>query len=129
MLVLDNLDDDIMLSIPQADASEPQPGSRNDQLRRPLSAYLPQSQNGAILITTRTTSVTTKLVEPRDVIAVDPMTDVDAITLLKKKLDVTTDDGDLRVLAHILEYMPLAIVQATAYISAKRSEIQRTTIY
>ena len=59
-----------------------------------------------------------KLVEPRDVIVVDPMTDMDAITLLKK-LDVPADDGELRELACILEYMPLAIVQATAYIQQK----------
>jgi hypothetical protein len=54
--------------------------------------------------------VTTKLVEPRDVIVIDPMTDMDAITLLKKKLDVSADNSDLRELACILEYMPLTIV-------------------
>jgi hypothetical protein len=60
-----------------------------------------------------------KLVEPRDVIIVDLITDMDAITLLKKKLDVPADDGDLRELTCILEYMPLAIVQAAAYIQQK----------
>jgi Tetratricopeptide repeat len=119
VLVLDNLDDDAVLSFPQAAASRAQSSDRDDQLRRPLSAYLPQSQNGVILITTRTRSVVTKLVEPRDVIVVDPMTDMDATTLLKKKLDVPTDDGDLQELAYILEYMPLAIVQAAAYIQQK----------
>ena len=86
------------------------------QLRRPLSAYLPQSENGAILITTRTRSVATTFVEARDVIVVDPMNDTDAVTLLKKKLDMPTGDGDLQELAQILEYMLLAIVQAAAYI-------------
>jgi tetratricopeptide (TPR) repeat protein len=116
VLVLDNLDNDDVLSIPQAATLGAQFGDRDDQLRRSLSAYLPQSQNGAILITTRTRSMVTTLVEPRDVIIVDPMTDIDAITLLKKKLDTPVDDGDLRELAYILEYMPLAIVQAAVYI-------------
>jgi Tetratricopeptide repeat len=142
VLILDNLDDDAVLSIPQAAVPRAQPSDKEDQLRRPLSAYLPQSQNGVILITTRTRSVAMKLVEPRDVIVVDPMTDMDAITLLKKKLDVPTDNGDLRELACILEYMPLAIVQASAYIQQKgarysvrqyieafqRSEKQKTSL-
>lgn len=86
VLVLDNLDDDAVPSIPQAAASRAQSGYREDQPRRPLSAYLPQSQNGVILTTTGTRSVATKLVEPRDVIVVDPMTDINATTLLKEEV-------------------------------------------
>lgn len=44
------------------------------------------------------------------------MTNMNATTLLKKKLDVPVDDSDLEELACILKYMPLAIVQAAAYI-------------
>jgi hypothetical protein len=40
-----------------------------------------KSENRAILITTRMKSVATKLVEPRDMIVVNPMTDRDAIAL------------------------------------------------
>jgi hypothetical protein len=119
VLVLDNLDDDIVLSSPQTAASRAQSGDKDDKLRRPLSTYLPQSQNGVILITTRTRSVATKLVEPQDLIVVNLMTDMDATTLLKKKLDVPANDGDLRELACLLEYMPLAIVQAATYIQQK----------
>jgi hypothetical protein len=50
--------------------------------------------------------VVTKLVEPRDIIPVDPMTNTDAIKLLQKKLD----KDDLKELVSILEYVPLAIV-------------------
>jgi tetratricopeptide (TPR) repeat protein len=121
LLVLDNLDDNTVLSTPQADALRAQSGNGDGQLRRPLSAYLPQSENGTILITTRTRSVAIKLVEPRDVIPVDPMIDVDAIMLLKNKLDAPADDDDLHELARILEYMPLAIVQAAAYIQQKEA--------
>ena len=63
VLTLDNLDDDTVLLTPEATVPIVQAGG-DGQLRRPLSAYLPQSQNGNILITTRTRSVATKLVEP-----------------------------------------------------------------
>jgi hypothetical protein len=96
-----------------------QPDEVHGYLRRPLSAYLPQSLNGKILITTRTKSVASKLVEPRDIILVDPMIDMDAIELLQKKLEGVPDEHDLKELAGLLEYMPLAIVQAAAYIQEK----------
>lgn len=95
MLVLDNLDDEAVLSVPQATASKAQSSEVDNQLRRPLSAYLPQSLNGKILITTRTRSVVTKLAELRDIIPVDPMTDPDAIKLLQKKLDGVQHKHDL----------------------------------
>jgi tetratricopeptide (TPR) repeat protein len=119
LLVLDNLDNDAVLSAPDAAASRAQSSDTDGSLQRPWSAYLPQSEHGAILITTRTRSVATKLVEPRDIIPVEPMTDQDAVTLLKKKLDQPADGVDLEELASTLEYMPLAIVQAAAYIQLK----------
>jgi hypothetical protein len=119
LLVLDNVDDDAVLSTPQTSALMAHVSGGDAQLRRPLSAYLPQSENGVILITTRTRSVATTLVEARDAIVVNPMNDTDAVTLLKKKLDKPTRDSDLQELAQILEYMLLAIVQAAAYIQQK----------
>lgn len=68
-----------------------------------------------ILITTRTIRVVLKFIEARDVI-VDLIIDLNVITLLKKKLDMTINNNDLRMLARILEYIPLTIVQAAAYI-------------
>lgn len=59
---------------------------RYGQLQRSLTAYLPQSRNGAMLITKRTRSVATKPVKPRDIIPVEPMTDKGSTTLLKNKL-------------------------------------------
>jgi hypothetical protein len=117
--VLDSLDNDAVLSTPQAATSKAQTSGRASQLRPPLSVYLPQSQHGVGLVTTRTRSVATKLVEPRDIIPVEPMTAKDVITLLKKKLDQPVNDDDLRELADNLEYMPPVIVQAAAYIQQK----------
>jgi hypothetical protein len=63
--------------------------------------------------------VATKLVELRDIILVEPMINTDAIELLQKKLDRVREEHDLKELASILEYMPLAMVQAAAYIRQK----------
>ena len=119
LLVLDNLDNVSVLFTSQEVAPKPPSGDRDSQLRHSLLSYLPQSANGVILVTTRTSSAAVKIVEPGDVIVVDPMTNTDAITLLKKKLYKSADDRDLEELARILEFMPLAIVQAAAYIQQK----------
>jgi hypothetical protein len=47
------------------------------------------------------------------------MIDIDARELLQKRLDGSTSEQDLQELASILEYMPLAIVQAATYIQQK----------
>jgi hypothetical protein len=60
------------------------------------------------------------LVENCDIISVDPMDKAQALALFKKKMGiqgVKEDDKDVPELAAALEYMPLAIVQAAAYIS------------
>jgi septin family protein len=47
------------------------------------------------------------------------MMDTDPLVLLQKKIDESTNQQDLEELASLLEYMPLAIVQAAAYIQQK----------
>ena len=124
--MLDNADDDVVVSVPQGSVSKTAAGGQSSQqsspLKRPLSAYLPQSANGALLVTTRTTAVADKLVEPRDMIMVEPMAKIDAVALLQKKLEAVGGKNDLEdseELAGVLEYMPLALVQAAAYIHQK----------
>jgi hypothetical protein len=58
-------------------------------------------------------------VEEHEVIPVNPLDEADAITLLEKKLGDLADRRDLAALAQELEFMPLAIVQAAAYISER----------
>jgi tetratricopeptide (TPR) repeat protein len=111
LLILDNVDDaGFLLDTPSGGA-----GSSSKTLRE----YLPQCQNESILITTRSEEAALKLVEPCDVIAVDPMDQAHALTLFEKKLGVQEGRGEIAELAAALEFMPLAIVQAAAYISAR----------
>jgi len=59
------------------------------------------------------------LVNDSYLIQIDPMTQSDAVSLLKIKLGdqgQEPDKGDVLKLAETLEYVPLAIVQAAAYI-------------
>ena len=117
ILVLDNVDDASFLLIAQSTGKKYQ---RNDgDSRGPLLAYLPQSQNGSILVTTRARAAALKLVEESDIIAVLPMEELHALALLEKKLGVQgTSDGTSELVA-ALEFMPLAIVQAAAYITQR----------
>jgi len=111
VLVLDNLDDAGFLSKPCNDRSLSNDGSQ------PLKAYLPQCQNGVILVTTRNRSAALELVERRDMIAVEPMSEADAVALLEKKLGRIEKSDGMGELAAALEFMPLAMAQATSYIA------------
>jgi tetratricopeptide (TPR) repeat protein len=134
LLVLDNVDDArFLLDRPPTDA---------ESTSRPLCEYLPQCDRGSILMTTRDKGAAWDLVENRDIIAVDPMVKPEAIALFEKKLGAQEDDNDITELAAALEYMPLAIVQAAAYIlqraprcsveqylnEFRKSERKRTTL-
>ncbi|OCK77385.1 TPR-like protein [Lepidopterella palustris CBS 459.81] len=88
-----------------------------------ISPYLPQSQNGSVLITTRSRRAALGLVEEGEILQVKPMEGKDAVTLLKKKLgteSISASQAELAAeLAAALECMPLAIVQAAAYIKQR----------
>ncbi|KAG4429842.1 hypothetical protein IFR05_014674 [Cadophora sp. M221] len=122
-LILDNVDDAGFLVALSTD----QDGhmiSRESGNSRSLVSYLPQCSHGSILITTRSEDEALKLVEPRDIITVKPMSIQDALALFESKLrggDNGSDDGNVTTeLLVALELMPLAIVQAAAYILRRR---------
>ncbi|KAF2176127.1 TPR-like protein, partial [Zopfia rhizophila CBS 207.26] len=81
--------------------------------------YLPKSKHGSILFTTRTRKAATKLAG-KNVISVSEMNENVAKDLLKKSLidpDLLADDGAATDLLQKLTHLPLAIVQAAAYIN------------
>ncbi|KAJ8118503.1 hypothetical protein OPT61_g520 [Boeremia exigua] len=112
LLVLDNVDDAHFLV--------DRPAASSTASSKPLREYLPHCERGSILVTTRNKEAALKLVEQCDIVEVGPMGAATAITLLEKKLGAEnsglSDRSDLAKLAAALEYMPLAIVQAAAYI-------------
>ncbi|MCJ1251979.1 hypothetical protein MMC30_009217 [Trapelia coarctata] len=120
VLILDNVDDISYLFEAQSAFQDGQTNELEGKNGQPLIRYLPRCPNGSILITTRNKLAALKLVEERDIIVVEPMKPADALTLLQKKLGNQDNSNEVSKLAALLEFMPLAIVQAAAYISQQR---------
>ncbi|KAF2818188.1 hypothetical protein CC86DRAFT_245853, partial [Ophiobolus disseminans] len=118
LLALDNADDAAVLS----------PADSGSALQQHLSRYLPMSRHGSVLVTSRTKRVAMQVVEDGDIIAIEPMHNAAAHALLRKKLrDVDEEDDSITQLATTLDHMPLALVQAAAYIRerAPRCSVQQ----
>lgn len=114
LLVLDNVDDAGFLLDAHATTSK--------ITVKPLREYLPYCAHGCVIITTRNKEAALQLAEQRDIIALNPMSALQAQTLLAKKLGVqaaSSNAAELTELATVLEHMPLALVQAAAYISQR----------
>ncbi|KAF2818128.1 hypothetical protein CC86DRAFT_450642 [Ophiobolus disseminans] len=130
LLVLDNADDSGVLS-PTDGCTDDSGGSANtgtSGLQRHLSEYLPPSRHGSVLVTSRTRRAAMQIVEDNDVMPIEPMHDAAAHALLYKKLGDKVDRSNgITELAAALEYMPLALVQAAAYIRerAPRSSVRQ----
>jgi hypothetical protein len=98
-------------------------GAGSNAAGKLLREYLPHCERGSIVVTTRSEDAALKLVEQRDVIRLGPMNEGQARALLGKKLgthvaqEAQDDIETVAALATALECMPLAIVQAAAYIS------------
>ncbi|KAL9580855.1 MAG: hypothetical protein Q9212_004238 [Teloschistes hypoglaucus] len=116
LLVLDNFDDTYLLPETGHGGREVQRNGIDSGNSQRLSTYLPQSQNGSILITSRSKGIALKLVEEKNIIVVEPMAQSHALALFEKKLGSLGDGKDITELAEALEYMPLAIVQSATYI-------------
>lgn len=118
-LILDNVDDAGFLDAPSTD-QDGHTNSRESGNSQSLVLYLLQCSHGSILIITRSEDEALKLVEPRDIITIEPMSIQDALALFENKLggdDNGSDDSNVVAeLLVALELMPLAIVQAAAYI-------------
>ncbi|KAF1810813.1 HET-domain-containing protein [Eremomyces bilateralis CBS 781.70] len=90
-----------------------------------LLDYLPKSRQGSILFTTRDRKVATKLAS-QNLVEVQEMNSEVASELLQKCLighDIAACQTDTETLLIQLTYLPLAIVQAAAYINANGTSI------
>jgi hypothetical protein len=107
LLVFDNADD-VNMWITQSG-----PGSGR------LIDYLPRSEQGCIVFTTRDRKTAVKLAR-QNVVEVPEMDEDVAIQLLQKSLvnpDLVNNRPDTTALLKELTYLPLAIIQAAAYIN------------
>ena len=114
LLIIDNADD--MNIWTTSNSSSP-----------PLKTYIPQSECGFVLFTTRNRQLATKLVGPEG-INISQMDDKMATDLLRASLidkDLMNDHRATTQLLHHLSCLPLAIIQAASYIN--ETEISITT--
>ena len=115
LIILDNADDESFFNTQRHEVQGA--ASSDARGRLTLADFLPQSQNGSILITSRNTDIAAKLTGSyKDVIRVQPMSRDESLELLRNKLSCPLDGQATELLA-ALEYMPLAIIQAAAYIN------------
>jgi tetratricopeptide (TPR) repeat protein len=116
LLVFDNADN---IDMWIAKESGPESGLQHRQGFRSLIDCLPKSNQGAIVFTTRNRKIAVKLAQ-QSVVNVPAMGEDAATRLLEKCLvnpDLINSTQDTNTLLLQLTYLPLAIVQAAAYIN------------
>ncbi|KFZ19943.1 hypothetical protein V501_00395 [Pseudogymnoascus sp. VKM F-4519 (FW-2642)] len=97
-------------------------GTPTEQGTKPLIDYLPRSKLGCIVFTTRDRKTAVKLAQ-KNVVGVLEMSEDVATIMLQKCLinpDLVNNKTDTSSLLNELIYLPLAIVQASAYINENR---------
>ncbi|KAJ5372537.1 Tetratricopeptide-like helical [Penicillium concentricum] len=113
--ILDNVDDDQLLR--SFTAPEKGDSTRSQtNAAKPLLEYIPRSPNGYVIITSRSREVALKMVDHKGLIEVEPMENSESLELLRRTLELPTENQACQQLVNALEFMPLAIVQAASYI-------------
>ncbi|KAI0186289.1 hypothetical protein EV127DRAFT_439439 [Xylaria flabelliformis] len=112
LLIIDNIDEmDILLGSPN------QPG---------IDFFLPDSENGRILFTTRPYDIALRIADDDDIVELKEMSHVDARRYLEEKLqlDQIEDDAAATELLDQLAHLPLAISQAAAYMKRNKKPVR-----
>ncbi|RYP43653.1 hypothetical protein DL768_009806 [Monosporascus sp. mg162] len=113
LLIVDNADDTELIF-----GSSEKPGG--------LHEYLPESENGITLFTTRSRKVAVSAAGC-DVFGLQEMDEPEATSFLEKTLvqkQLLQDEATTRRLLQDLTYLPLAITQAVAYLNCNQTPIQ-----
>ena len=117
LIILDNADNESFFNIQRHEAQGAASGDTRSRLT--LADFLPQSKNGSILITSRNMDVAVKLTGSyKDIVQIQKMSRDQGVELLRKKLCCPSDGQAIELLA-ALDYIPLAIIQAAAYINKR----------
>lgn len=111
LLVIDNADDMEMLYGPHPNG---------------LGRYFPRSDNGSILMTTRYRKVGVKFTSARNTILIPALSAGESMRFLGTRLgDEVREDSSRRELAEELENIPLALVQASSFITENQISAER----
>ena len=121
LLVLDNVDDDDIFFSVDDDIGGSIRQGKTKARQQPLEVFLPQSPNGTILITSRNSIAARNLVgDYGSIVEVEPMAEAEALELLQTRVPLDeASRKDASALVQALEYIPLAISHAAAYIRSR----------
>ena len=112
IMIIDNADDEELFFGGDEDRADG-PSGLSDM----LANYFPRRLNGSILLTTRNKKVGVKFAGIHDLITIPKMSVSESKNLLVKNLEEENhDDDNLTELVDTLENLPLALVQAAAFI-------------
>ncbi|KAL8880801.1 MAG: hypothetical protein Q9198_001861 [Flavoplaca austrocitrina] len=83
-----------------------------------LAAYIPRSNCGSIIMTTRNRQIGIKFATAMNTISLSDLTEADSINLMTTKLGESNpeDEPELKQLVRVLGGIPLAIIQAISFI-------------
>ncbi|KAI9760617.1 MAG: hypothetical protein M1840_002374 [Geoglossum simile] len=98
---------------------------KKNSFGKSLAEYLPQCSGGSIIFTTRDRRVGVNLVPGRDPIAVHPMGVTEAQLLLNKNIRQKSTEGEQKELLEELDYLPLAISQAAAFMIERQQTVSQ----
>ncbi|KAF5548421.1 hypothetical protein FMEXI_4771 [Fusarium mexicanum] len=119
LMVIDNADD-LQLFFPQSES--PKMKQNTD---KSLSQFIPQCAHGRVLITTRNMQVGSRLTKGKYPIEVGQMSDQEACQLLRQGIRQEDEsEEDLLQLSSRLEFLPLALVQAAAFIQENSTTVK-----
>ncbi|KAK0722523.1 hypothetical protein B0T26DRAFT_851375 [Lasiosphaeria miniovina] len=120
LMIIDNADDTEVFFSQQAEPTVTDIASTDGNLGR----YLPECNHGAILVTTRNKQTGLRLTQGKGPIEIGKMDEDESGQLLRIILDeVDFAPEELSILSSRLEYLPLALVQATAFIQENTTTI------
>ena len=97
--------------------------SEDSETKKALCEYVPQTTQGAILYTTRSRDIGIDLSPGKDPVMVHCLEFDEAQALLGKSLVSDTLEDDQFTLFERLDYLPLAIDQAAAYMIKRRKRV------
>nr|XP_036584644.1 Kinesin light chain 5 [Colletotrichum truncatum]KAF6794162.1 Kinesin light chain 5 [Colletotrichum truncatum] len=115
LMIVDNADDMEVFFSKESDQYDAQ---------LPVASYLPKTETGKILVTSRSWDAAERLTgNGKAILKVPTMEEAQTLQLLKKKLGSDIDEAAALRLIQTLEYIPLAVSQAAAYIHKRSGRV------
>lgn len=120
LMILDNVDDNETFFRVETGVDESTQKRKDTNQHQPLEMFLPKSSNGSILVTSRNEVAARSLLgHDGKIVTVESMTEPEALKLMKTRISIDEYQEDAMMLAQALEYIPLAITHAAAYIQSR----------